>query len=301
MNNILKLNPFEEKFSAYIGSLIHYILSVAFKSDFNYEYEFNKFISENNFDLTPKDNFFLEKIKKELENIIDTIIKQKNLTNFNNELYEQKIYIEKKYDINITFMGIIDKIMYMKKDGFTYLSIVDYKTGTINTDLKYINYGLQLQLPIYAYLILKSNLFENPIISGLYYQKLISPEIKATTLEDYKLQKYNNLKLIGLSTSDEEILEQFDSSYENSEFIKGMKLTSKGFSSYSKIYSKNELCDMLKIVEEKLDSAIKNICDGNFKINPKKIKFENVSCKFCKFKDLCYMTENDVETIEEGE
>ena len=27
MNNILKLNPFEEKFSAYIGSLIHYILS----------------------------------------------------------------------------------------------------------------------------------------------------------------------------------------------------------------------------------------------------------------------------------
>lgn len=301
VNNILKLNPFKENFSAYIGSLIHYILSIAFKPNFDYDCEFTKYISENKFDMQPKDKFFLSKIKKELQFIIRTIQKQKKLTKFKDELYEQKIYIDKKNDIHITLMGIIDKIMYIEEEGKTYLSIVDYKTGSISTDLKYINYGLQLQLPIYAYLILNGRVFDNPIISGLYYQKLISPEIKATTEDDYLSKKEDNLKLMGFSTNDETILGKFDITYENSELIKSMKITSKGFSSYSKIYSKNELNDIINIADEKINNAIENICNGNFKINPKRIKFDNVACKYCKFKGICFVTENDVELIEEGE
>ena len=298
VNNILKLASYEETFSTYIGSLIHYVLSNIFKED-NFDKIINEFDKE--FKLTKKEEFFLSKIKEELKFTTHVIKKQKYLTGFDNELYEQKIYLDKSNDMNITLMGIIDKIMYLEKNNKTYISVIDYKTGFIDTNLKYTHYGLQLQLPIYAYLILKSNLFNNPVISGLYYQKLLTSEIKATDRDSYIKEKEKNLKLDGLSTNDESILGLFDSTYENSELIKSMKRTSNGFYAYSKVFSENELSELMNTVESKIDEAVMKICNGDFKINPKKIGKDNVSCKYCKFKDICYMTEDNVEVIEEGD
>ena len=298
INNILKLDPFEEGFGAFIGSLMHHMLENCFRDDFNYEKEFSNYILGADYQLTPKDNFFIKKVKEELKKIIEFIGKQKLLTNFNSELYEQKIYIEKNNHIKITFMGIIDKIMYMKKEGKTYLSIIDYKTGNISTDLKYVKHGLTLQLPIYAYLVKRSNLFNDPVITGLYYQKLLSSDIEATTEEEYNKKRYDSLKLIGLSTNNEEVLKDFDNTYEDSEIIKGMKITSKGFGYYSKVFSENELDELLKITENKIDEAITGICNADFKINPKQIEGKNIGCEYCKFKDICYVTENNKYIIE---
>lgn len=301
ISNILKLDSYEEKFAPILGSLIHDILSKCFNDDFNFDKEFNNYINNIDYKFSSKEKFFLNNIYDEIIYIINTIKKQKLLTGFDNELYEKKIYIELKNKIKVTFMGIIDKMMILSKDGNTYVSIIDYKTGNPNTNLDYIKEGLTLQLPLYAYLIKNGNLFNNPIISGIYYQKILNGKQKASTKEEYEQEKYDNLKLIGLSTSNEEILSIFDSTYENSNLIKGMKLTSKGFSHYTKVFSENEMEDILNVAKEKIEEAANNILDGNFDINPKEIKFENVSCTFCKYKDLCYKTESDKVIIKEGE
>ena len=301
ISNILKLDTYEEKFSATLGSLIHDILSKCFNQNFSFENEFNNYINNIGYELSAKEKFFLNNVKEEIIYIINTIKKQKLLTGFDKELYEKKIYIELDNKIKVTFMGIIDKMMILSRDGKDYVSIIDYKTGNPNTNLDHIKDGLTLQLPIYAYLIKNSNLFDDPIISGIYYQKILNGKQKANTIEDYEKEKYDNLKLIGLSTNDEEILSIFDSTYENSELIKSMKLTSKGFSSYAKVFSETEMDDILEIAKTKIDEAVNNILNGNFKINPKELKFENIGCKFCKYKDLCYMTESDKEIIKEGE
>lgn len=298
INNILKLDPFQNNFSAFIGSLVHHMLENCFKENFNYEQEFSHYMDNCNCEIQPKEKFLLQKISDELKIIIEVMHKQKKLTHFTSELYEQKIYIEKKHHIKVTLMGIIDKIMFMEKDGETYVSIVDYKTGNISVDLKKVRYGLTLQLPMYAYLISQSHLFSKPIISGLYYQKLFSPDIEATTKEEYNQKKYDNLKLMGLSTNDENILKEFDSTYQNSEMIRGMKTTNNGFSYYSKVFSSNELDFLLKITDDKINEAIDGICNADFKINPKEIDGENVSCEYCKYKDLCYMNENNKQVIE---
>ena len=49
-----------------------------------------------------------------------------------------------------------------------------------------------------------------------------------------------------------------------------------------------------KLVEIKIKEAGNDIISGKFNINPKEIDEENVSCKFCKYKDLCYMKQNDI-------
>ena len=37
---------------------------------------------------------------------------------------------------------------------------------------------------------------------------------------------------------------------------------------------------------------------AEFNINPKKIDKDNISCKFCKFKDICFMEDYDTIKIE---
>ena len=55
-------------------------------------------------------------------------------------------------------MGVIDKVLYKEEDNTTYLVVVDYKTGSTNINLKNMEYGLGLQLPIYLYLSNKMEL-----------------------------------------------------------------------------------------------------------------------------------------------
>ena len=46
-----------------------------------------------------------------------------------------------------------------------------------------------------------------------------------------------------------------------------------------------------------VDKCIDKIDKCDFNINPKNINNINISCKYCKYKDLCYMTQKDVEEI----
>ena len=38
--------------------------------------------------------------------------------------------------------------------------------------------------------------------------------------------------------------------------------------------------------------------DAKFNINPKVYDKDNVSCKFCKFRDLCFMKEKDLNYLD---
>ena len=52
---------------------------------------------------------------------------------------------------------------------------------------------------------------------------------------------------------------------------------------------------MSELIEKNITDCIKNIEEANFKINPKVVdNKENVSCKFCPYKDICYHTSKDI-------
>ena len=182
------------------------------------------------------------------------------------------------------------KTSIFEEDDITYLVVIDYKTGSTNINLKNMEYGFGLQLPIYLYLSSKMEL-KNVKVVGFYLQKLFN-----TTLDnskDYDTAKENNLRLEGYSIDEENILSKFDTTYNDSKLIKGMKTTSKGFSSYSKVLSEEEINDMLDNTDKLIDKAIDNILEADFEINPKVINGENVSCSFCEYRDICYLREKD--------
>lgn len=288
VSSILKLNIYEENFMNYIGSLFHYCLSK--KEELSLDESWEQFITENKREFTNKELFFLDKLKEELKFIFETIKIQKEYTTFNTEEYEKYIEVIKSND---KFVGIVDKILMSGDEAV----IIDYKTGNPSLDLTNIEYGLGLQLPIYLYLLKKNN--PNLNIVGFYLQKILPSLITSDSTKTLTTQKRNLLKLQGYSISDEELLSKFDKTYVDSELIKGMKVGNNGFYHYSKTLTKKNMDKIIEIIDKKIDEAIKNIKDNNFEINPKKIGNENVGCAFCKFKDICYMSEKDIVRLKE--
>lgn len=300
LTNILKIDLYEESFDTIIGNIFHYVLSKAFNDNFNFEKEFNTAIKDYNFN--NMENFFLNKLKEDLEFIIETIKEYRINTGLTDELYEQKILIPLKDNPSIEFKGFIDKIMYKEKDNNNYLAIIDYKTGNPSIKLDYLKYGLSMQLPSYLYLTSKSNLFNNIKYCGFYLQHILDNEIKIDSKKSFLEQKKDNLKLQGYTTDDLNRLSMFDASYENSVMIKGIKTKVDGeLTASAKVLSDIEINEIINLCEEKINEAVKDILNGDFSINPKVIKDENIGCKYCHFKDICYYKEKDKVYLEESE
>ena len=296
LNNILKITEFEETFAQNIGTIFHDILSKAFSDDFNFDKEFDEKMSQIIF--TNKELFFMKKLKDELKFVIDTIKKQNKFNSLDKSLYENKVYINKDGNIKLTFMGIIDKLLYKEEDNKTYLVIIDYKTGVLHTNLNNTIYGIDMQLPVYLYLA-KDGLFKNAEVIGFYLQKILNNEVVKDSKKTYISQKEESLKLNVYTVDRTDLISKFDFSYTDSEVIKSLKFGKTGFYAYSKILSEEKIDKLINIVKNNIDDAFSNILSANFDINPKRIGKNNVGCAFCKYKDICFMKEEDVVELEE--
>ena len=293
--NILKLNVFEETFYTVLGNLFHYVLSNYFKEGFNLKDSYNKYLKDCTYDFNEREKFFLNYLEDELEFIINTIILQNETNSLKNILAEEKIEVDKSFsNWNIIFKGFVDKIMF--NDDKSIVSIIDYKTGNPKLNLNNVVYGLDLQLPVYVYLV--KNKFSDARIAGFYLQKILNSEIVKDFKHSYLELKQDKLKLQGYSNSFIGVLEQFDSGYSDSKVIKGMRMSSKGIS--SKKIMDDEMIDKLSIItENKINESINGIVDAKFDINPKKIGMDNVGCEYCSFRDICFMKEEMIKNLKE--
>lgn len=297
--NILKISIYEETFMTNIGTIFHEVLSKMNNDDFDLDIEYENSINNLDKEFTIKEKFFLNKLKGELAFIVDTIKKQADLSELDSYLYEEKIYTNIEGNINITFMGIVDKIMYKEYDGNTIVAIIDYKTGNPNTNLNNVIYGLDMQLPIYLYLAKNTNKLKNVEIAGFYLQKILNNEIVKDYKNSYIKLKEDNLKLVGYSNSDINVLSKFDTTYEDSRIVRSLKTSSKGFYAYSKVIDNENIDKIVNIIENKIRENAKDIEEAKFDINPKKQKDDLIGCKFCKFNDICFRKEEDIVKIKE--
>lgn len=292
VTDILKLDKYEDTFAAYIGTVFHYILSICKKNNFDFEKEFYKFIQ--NRELTKKEKFFLEQLKENLLYAIQVVKKFDEYSTFNDELYEKRINVNKDKEIQITFTGVIDKIKYKKVNDKTYVAVIDYKTGNTKAEIKNVEYGLGMQLPIYLYLVKHSDL-SNVQFAGFYLQHILPNK---NSDEDYEETLEKKYYLDGYSNSDKNILELFDKSYMESKMIRNMKINNNGsFYMYAKTLTTDEIEALITLTDKKINEAIDNILNCNFQIEPKFIK-ELIGCRYCKYQDLCFLKGENIKRLD---
>ena len=297
ISNILRLDTYEESFVQFIGNLYHYVLSCSKEVDFDFEKEY-AFYSQKR-ECSAIEKFFLLQLKKELLIILDQVREFHSQIDDLNLLCEERIAIDKSIDgINITFKGFVDKILSKEVDGNTLVAVIDYKTGRPELNLFNIIYGLDMQLITYIYLIYKRKLFSNIKFVGVYLQKILDSEVKIERNKTYLELKMDNLKLEGYSIDDMNLIAHIDSSYEDSNYIRGMKLTAKGeCGANAKLIDEITLESLINLVDKKIDEARDAILNADFIINPKRIDNKNIGCEYCSYKDICYMMEKDVVSL----
>ncbi len=285
LDNILYLNKFERNFSAIIGSYYHYILEKRNENDF----EFERFTSNffNDYELSLLEKTLLEPLKEELKLVLEITDYFEDLSMYKNIEKEEKIEFIIKDKIDITIKGFIDKVMTYNENDNNYIALIDYKTGAFNLNLNDLYNGFGLQLPMYAYLSKNSVKYSKYKVSGLYVAPMLVGREIIKDNTDYKSIVKDKMRYIGYSNQNESILSKFDPTYSNSLMIKGMKLTSKGFSAFSKTLTSNDINNMTDYVDKLIKSSIKKILNGDFDINPKIKDNKNVSCSYCKYKDIC--------------
>ncbi len=284
LTNILYFDDFEDNINIIIGNMFHKILEKIYDKDFAFEREFNNFIK--GYEDDRRTSFFLKLLKEELSFVVDTIFKLETNTNLKNVLNEEKVVLDLG-DFNLK--GYIDKVLYENINGELVAIVIDYKTGSVNTNLQNISDGLNLQLPIYAYLLKNKN--PDYKIGGFYYQELLHNYAMDEKIED----REKSLKLQGYSINEAALLKEIDSSYVKSNMIRSMSLTQEGrFNAHAKVLSEDDIKTLLDLVDEKLKEAADKILNREFDINPKRLDNKNISCQFCNFKDICFYKEEDV-------
>ena len=280
---ILKLDSFDENFNTKIGNIFHSILKDSYSNNFSFEESLNKALKDNPLD--KRESILFKRLETELQEIIN-YNKQVEKRSFLTEFYGEK-RLEIPLSEHATLKGFIDKILFKTFHDKTYYAVFDYKTGNATLNLDYLEDGLYLQLPLYIYLINKSNLFDNPSFVGFFYQYL---------LQNYKdsEEQIKNLKLVGYTTDDKVILSYLDEDYENNSFVKGLSVKKDGeLSSRSKVLSDSELEDIMNSINKALEKSLKIIDNNAFDIAPKIINNKNISCEFCPFKEVCFVSASD--------
>ena len=299
---ILNLDVFEESFKTIIGDIVHHILEIGINREIDIEKEISLYIKDLDFEFKERELFYIHILSKEIDFLLKYLNEQKKVSSLNDYLFETELNVEKEYDgVNVNFKGFIDKVMSTKYNDKEVIAVVDYKTGDKNIKLDTLEYGLNMQLPIYLYLLKTSDRFKDSIIAGFYIERVLNNVLNRDKLKSLETLKKDNLRLSGYTNSNETIISLLDSNYKDSKMIKGLRFKKDGsFYSSSKVLSNEEMDDLIIKVNEIIDDVIKNIVEGNFNINPKVLGGKNISCTYCKFKDICFKTKDDEVILEDS-
>jgi ATP-dependent helicase/DNAse subunit B len=78
-------------------------------------------------------------------------------------------------------------------------------------------------------------------------------------------------------------------------------LKSGAFASYAKVLNNEEIDRIKEITKDKINEVIDGIKMNNFDINPKVCENVNIGCGFCKFRDICFVKNDDMMEIKPKE
>ena len=289
LSNILRIRKKENDFSATIGTLFHHFL----EENDNVDIKYNDYVLSLNLD--SREKTLLNNLKDEVISVINSIKDQEKLTKLNSELHEYKHEIDISNKLNVIFKGFIDKVKYNDNS----LCLIDYKTGDVKMSNFNVKYGLNMQLPSYLYLIKNDNKFKGYNVLGFYIQQVLNKDILYNDKKDYFDLKKDYLKLKGYTIDNMSLLDDLDITYKSSELISSLKVTKDGnFYNYSKVISKEDMDELVNLVDNKIKEARNNIEEVEFDINPKRMNNDLIGCKYCEFKDICFMKEEDIIDIE---
>ncbi len=182
--------------------------------------------------------------------------------------------------------GFIDRIDAADIDGKRYLRIIDYKTGKKSFSFEKIFNGFQMQLPLYAKMLLEEDGYRDAGIAAMEYFLAGVPEIGETGPdgEISKEQLAKSFSRLGLYSCLPEIQGAIDNTGEK-RYI-GIRYKTDGTPyAGSPVAYDHEMRLLGRFVMDKTKEIVREIAGGNVKACPMKDGIN--ACEYCGFGGIC--------------
>ena len=286
LNHVLKLGTFESNFAATIGDISHEVFKHQYEDDFDFDLVFEETLRK--FELSAMEMLLIKNLKSQIKRASDISISHIKEFSSNPKVYCEKEVIY-KIDEYTALKGIIDKIVTLDN---RYYYLVDYKTGAKSFSPNDLEYGRNSQLITYMLLADQIEELDNMQISGIFYNNVINKELVLSEKDEENLVP-SYLKLKGRVIKDSNVIQRIDKSFINSNaasFIGGVGLKNDGgLKASNTLVSQDELDSYKQIVRELINKTIISIRNNDFKIKPIFYTKDENACKYCEYRELCYL------------
>lgn len=203
----------EDNNSTFVGRMYHFVLEKVVAKRYidrrtkeevleNISVYICDFVKNQTYEIKDKLKFYLNKFSEELKLIVEIIMDFMDHSSFEVLGLEQKL--EKQLDDYTVVVGLIDKILKYQE----YYLVIDYKTNPVHPNWYALDVGLDLQLPLYLYLIKAND--PNAKIAGSYLQSVFRTSL--LKYEDKPLSKVmlEQLKYVGYTLQDRDVILAID-------------------------------------------------------------------------------------------
>ena len=321
LNKIIPLKD-DDLYNRALGTLIHTVCENIYKSDYNFDLEFDRGVNEfkkmyenNNIAYDIKFDsyleivrFWLNKFMKNIRHIFTSNMLQVYTTKsiLNGEEvtdHEIKVPYEIKDEANTyKLSGRIDKIVWTKIGNKHYYTLFDYKSGKESFNLKEIPLCKSIQLPLYYYAIENYNkeLKNNGEFGGFGIQHTYANSLKDLFSDDVRTtlskisgllsDEINYMQSIGAIDKDAAKYYKLDDSFSDKHIsiAIGRKKTNLNYT----------LNDLVEDSKNAVINTIKRIMSNDFAIAPTPFDITSdstffMSCTYCQYKNVCYKKKSD--------
>jgi ATP-dependent helicase/nuclease subunit B len=227
---------------------------------------------------TARHKFLISKISRSLKEVVHHLANEFKQSDFKPTHCELKIggkdgipmefaYGEGKVLIN----GSIDRV-----DEYNgYIRVVDYKTGTKSFKLPDILFGLNLQMLIYLYALIRGQNLSDDKAAGIFY------------MPSKRDLNNDGMAMNGLMPGDIDLVRAMEKENKG-EFVPALSLNKDGsISKTSTSFIRNDefslIFDHIERLMKKTGNAISN---GEIEVNPVNGR-ESDACSYCDFKTVC--------------
>ncbi len=197
--------------------------------------------------------------------------------------------------------GRIDRIDVCRKNGRTFLRVVDYKTGSADFDLNLLYHGIKVQLALYtkvAVELLKSRGEQNPEPAGAYFYRIDDPTIECDSkISDDSLfaEKTKKLRMSGPSDSEpfkiicqDRELDAGDETLAASKRSTVLNLSTNKESALKEknVYTSEQFGEIFGHITKLFDNKAEDILSGKIPVNPYEYG-DNTPCEYCPYRGIC--------------
>lgn len=232
---------------------------------------------------TARTKFLVTRVSRALKEVVRHLAEELGQSDFTPVACELKIGfdgipLEFPFDGGtVKLNGSIDRLDEYK----SYIRIVDYKTGSKNFKLPDILFGLNLQMLLYLYAVIRGRNLSDENAAAILYMP------SRRDLND------SGMAMNGLLLKDSTIVHAMDKQM-NGEFVPKLAINKDG--SYSKknnsFIESQEFSEIFDHIERLMSKTGSTILSGNVAVYPVDGR-DSAACKYCDFASVCSFEDSE--------